>query len=175
VLAGEFETVTARIEELVAEATQIPFRDGFGELLDAAEINGHHVVLLSSGFRELIEPMLHSSGFAGRVPLVANSITLDGTSGRIDWRDLPTCDLCGEACKRHDVAQLRREHAGDGELVAFVGDGYSDRCGAETADRVLARDSLASYLRERDLAYDHWEDFNDVAQLLGLQRREMST
>lgn len=174
VLAGEFADVTAAIDELVALAREIPFRDGFRELLDAADAGSHDVVLLSSGFRELIEPMLEHAGLAGRVPLLANSITFDGTGGRISWRELPTCELCGEACKRHDVAQLRRERAGGGEAVAFVGDGFSDRCGAETADRVFARDSLATYLDERGLGYEPWEDFHDVARLLELRQPEVA-
>jgi 2-hydroxy-3-keto-5-methylthiopentenyl-1-phosphate phosphatase len=173
VLAGEFADVTAHIDDLVAEATKIPLRDGFRELLDVADAEGHAVVLLSSGFHELIEPMLRSRGLHDRVPLLANSITFDGTGGRIAWRELPTCGLCGEPCKRHDVARLRDIHAG-GEQVVFVGDGFSDRCGAESADRVFARDYLARYLDDRGLSYDAWEDFNDIAQLLGLRRPEVT-
>jgi 2-hydroxy-3-keto-5-methylthiopentenyl-1-phosphate phosphatase len=126
-------------------------------------------VLLSSGFREIIEPILAEHGLAGRVPLLANSIRLDERGGAITWRELPGCDLCGEPCKRHDVAQLREEHAPADGIVVFVGDGLSDRCGAETADRVLARDALARYLDERSLPYEPWTDFDDVVRLLGIE------
>ena len=37
-----------------------------------------------------------------------------------------------------------------------------------SADRVFARDGLATYLDERGIAYDAWDDFDDVAALLGL-------
>ena len=168
VLEAEFEGITSGIDAVVASARTIPFRAGWERLLDSAEAAGAQVVLLSSGFREVIEPMLEQHGVAGRVPLIANSIELDASGGRIAWRDLPTCELCGEPCKRHDVARLRAEHAADGELVVFVGDGMSDRCGAESADRVFARDGLATYLDERGIAYDAWDDFDDVAALLGL-------
>jgi 2-hydroxy-3-keto-5-methylthiopentenyl-1-phosphate phosphatase len=174
VLAAEFEGITDGLDAVVDVAMQIPFRDGFSEFLDRAADADAHVTLLSSGFHELIEPLLARDGLLGRVPLVANSIELDERGGRISWRALPECDLCGEPCKRHDVAGLRAQHASDGSrTVVFVGDGLSDRCGAETADRVLARDSLASYLDERGLPYEPWDDFHDVIRLLELDHGEI--
>ena len=169
VLAAEFADVTEELDALVEVAVAIPLRDGFEAFLDAADRADATVVLLSSGFRELIEPMLAHNGLGGRVPLLANSIEFDGRGGRVTWRELPTCDLCGEPCKRHDVASLRSEHAADGREVVFVGDGFSDRCGAESADRVLARDSLAAYLDERSIDYEPWTDFHDVTRRLGLR------
>lgn len=168
VLATEFGAITVGLDAVVEAALEIPFRPGFTGFLDAAERQGATVVLLSSGFRELIEPMLARDGLEGRVPLVANRIELGPDGGTISWRDLPTCDLCGEPCKRHDVARLREQHA-PGEVTVFVGDGYSDRCGAESADVVFARDALARYLDDQGLEYRPWNDFDDVGEALGLQ------
>ena len=39
---------------------------------------------------------------------------------------------------------------------------------AETADRVFARDSLASYLDREGVAYERWNDFDDVRAALGI-------
>ncbi len=169
VLSTEFAGFDVGLDDVLEEALRIPFRAGFVEFLDAAERADAQVMLLSSGFREIIEPMLARDGLQGRIPLVANGIEFGEQGGTITWRHLPTCELCEEPCKRHDVARLRERHAGDGEHVVFVGDGFSDRCGAETADRVFARDSLARYLDERDLAYERWDDFGDVARALGLE------
>lgn len=169
VLGAEFAGITAGLDAVVEEALRIPLRPSFADFLDAAERVEARVLLLSSGFREIIEPMLANAGLLGRIPLVSNAIELDETGGRITWRDLPTCDLCGEPCKRHDVARLRDKHAAEDELVVFVGDGMSDKCGAESADRVFARDSLARYLDARDLPYEAWDDFDDVARALGLE------
>jgi 2-hydroxy-3-keto-5-methylthiopentenyl-1-phosphate phosphatase len=173
VLAAEFEQVTVGLEAVLEVACSIPFRAGFAELLKAAEQHAHHVVLLSSGFHEVIEPMLEVNGFAGRVPLVANRISFGADGGHITWRDLPECDLCGEPCKRHDVAQLRGAYGLSTDTVVFVGDGFSDRCGAEAADRIFARDSLARYLDGEGAAYEQWDDFFDVIDALGL-REEVS-
>lgn len=169
VLSAEFESVTVGLDRVLEEALEIPFREGFHEFLDVSRASGATVVLLSSGFRQVIEPMLAREGLEDRVELLANDIELGEQGGRISWRELPTCELCGEPCKRHDVARLRASHAAAGEPVAFVGDGMSDRCGAESADVVLARDGLARYLDERDAPYRSWDDFHDVIDLLALR------
>lgn len=169
VLGAEYEAMTVGLRPVVEAALEIPFREGFREFLDAAKSAGARVVLLSSGFREIIEPMLERDGLLGRVPLVANEVELPaGAGGRVSWRELPTCELCGEECKRGDVANLRARHAAAGETVVFVGDGFSDRCGAETADIVFARDSLARYLDEAGHEYRRWVDFHDIVRSLDL-------
>jgi 2-hydroxy-3-keto-5-methylthiopentenyl-1-phosphate phosphatase len=50
--------------------------------------------------------------------------------------------------------------------VVYVGDGYSDRCAAQAADRVFARRALARYLDERGVAYEPFEDFHEVDRAL---------
>ena len=54
----------------------------------------------------------------------------------------------------------------DGSEVVYVGDGYSDRCAAEHADRVFARRGLARWLDERGVAYEPFEDFVQIARSL---------
>jgi 2-hydroxy-3-keto-5-methylthiopentenyl-1-phosphate phosphatase len=61
--------------------------------------------------------------------------------------------VCGEPCKRRAVA---------GHPFLYVGDGYSDRCVALAADRVFARDGLATYLEARGVAYEPFVDFVDL-------------
>ena len=68
----------------------------------------------------------------------------------------------GSRSKRGAVARL-----GAGEVV-YVGDGLSDRCVAQAADLVFARDGL-TYLDERDVDYERFDDFHDVLDTL---RRE---
>jgi 2-hydroxy-3-keto-5-methylthiopentenyl-1-phosphate phosphatase len=168
VLGAEYEAMTAGREPIVAAAIEIPFRDGFAEFLDAVEDAGARFILLSSGFREVIEPMLAHNGLLDRVELVCNNVELVEGGGTVTWRELPVCELCDEECKRHDIAMLRGTHAAEGETVVFIGDGFSDRCGAETADIVFARDNLASYLAERELPFRAWDDFHDIARSLEL-------
>ena len=71
------------------------------------------------------------------------------------------CDGCGEECKRGVVAAMR-----NGLPVAYIGDGYSDRCAAIAADRRFARRHLARDLAELGLAYTPFDDFHAVRQAL---------
>ena len=49
---------------------------------------------------------------------------------------------------------------------AYVGDGVSDRCVSLAADRVFARDGLASWLDRRGARYEPFEDLSDVLAAL---------
>jgi 2-hydroxy-3-keto-5-methylthiopentenyl-1-phosphate phosphatase len=90
--------------------------------------------------------------------VIANRIDPRPEGWRTLFRDQPTCDVCGEHCKRADVLGLD-------ELV-YVGDGYSDRCVAKSATRVFARDGLATYLAGEGVPFEPFEDFYDVERVL---------
>jgi 2-hydroxy-3-keto-5-methylthiopentenyl-1-phosphate phosphatase len=53
----------------------------------------------------------------------------------------------------------------NGQIV-YVGDGYSDRCAAQAADRIFARDGLALYLEEQGVSFEPFDDLHDVLQAL---------
>ena len=77
---------------------------------------------------------------------------------RVIFRSEEPCPVCGEPCKRSAVAGL-------GEFV-YAGDGFSDRCVAELATRVFARDGLAGYLSEKGVPFEPFDDFYDVSAAL---------
>ena len=74
------------------------------------------------------------------------------------FRNESPCSVCGEPCKRADVAGL-------GAFV-YVGDGYSDRCVSLAASRVFARDGLAAYLDGLGHPYEVFTDFDGLATAL---------
>ena len=158
VIVGEYEPVTASLDEVLGWAFEnIHIRPGFREFVERAKAHGFRVVIVSSGFHELIEPFLKREGV--EVELHANRVDPNPDGWIVDWRYDETCENCGESCKRSIV----QEFAGGGELV-YVGDGYSDRCAAEASDRVFATRALAGYLSERGVAYEPFDDFHDVAR-----------
>ena len=158
VITREYEPVRRPLEEIVAwELENVSIRPGFRELVELAKAEGWRFVIVSSGFHELIEPILEHEGI--EVELHANRVDPSPEGWRVIWQYEAACDSCGESCKRSIV----QEFAGDGELV-YVGDGYSDRCAAEASDRVFAIKGLASYLDERGIPYERFDDFHDVAR-----------
>lgn len=148
VIALEFESVRAPLDEVVAWMLEnVRVRDGFAELA-----RKHRPLIVSSGFHELIEPILDREGL--ELDMRANRLDarLDGWRAR--FRSAEPCPVCGEPCKRADVAGL-------GEF-AYFGDGFSDRCVALAASRVFARDGLADYLDARGVPFERFDDFRGL-------------
>jgi len=146
VIAAEFETVTAPLEEVVAYVVEhARIRPGFAELARA-----RHPLILSSGFHELIEPLLELEGVLAEVELRANRVDARPGGWRVIFRELDICSECGEPCKRGELPE--------GEIV-YAGDGYSDYCAALAAERVYATGSLARFLHERGVPYEPLTDF----------------
>jgi 2-hydroxy-3-keto-5-methylthiopentenyl-1-phosphate phosphatase len=150
VITREFAPVRAPLEEVVAWVLEnARVRPGFRELVDLARSRGWNVLVLSSGFHELIEPVLRREQVD--VEVVANRLDPDPSGWRVLWRDETVCPVCGEACKRRALPAAGR--------IIYVGDGFSDRCAALASDRVFARKGLARYLDEQGVAYEPFDDF----------------
>jgi 2-hydroxy-3-keto-5-methylthiopentenyl-1-phosphate phosphatase len=161
VLRREFEPVRAPLGEVLEWVhANASIRPGFRELVELARARGWRVVVVSSGFRQLIEPMLERAGIQG-LELVSNEVDPDPEGWRITFFDESRCEVCGEACKRTTVRSMV-----DGGEVVYVGDGYSDRCAAEDADLVFARRGLAAYLIERGVPFEPFDDFFQIAKKL---------
>jgi 2-hydroxy-3-keto-5-methylthiopentenyl-1-phosphate phosphatase len=160
VITREFEPVRKPLEEVVRwELDNVRVRPGFRELVELARERGWRLVIVSSGFHELIEPILEREGV--EVEVHANRVDPRPEGWRVEWLYGDDCESCGESCKRSIV----REFAGDDELV-YIGDGYSDRCAAEASDLVFATRGLALYLDERGIPYERFDDFHYVTRSL---------
>jgi 2-hydroxy-3-keto-5-methylthiopentenyl-1-phosphate phosphatase len=155
VIALEFESVRAPLDEVVRWVREnVRVRAGFPELARA-----RNPLIVSSGFHELIEPVLEREGLD--LEVVANRLDARADGWRVVFREADTCAVCGEPCKRSDVS-------GHGGGFVYVGDGFSDRCVALAASRVFARDGLAEYLRAKGVPYEPFDDFRDIERALAL-------
>jgi len=157
VIGAEFATVTVPLETAVAWLLEhVTLRDGFAELAER-----HRPLIVSSGFHELIEPVLEREGV--RLDVLANRLDARPDGWRPIWRDETACLVCGEPCKRGSLA---------GAPYAYAGDGYSDRCAALAADRVFARDGLAAWLGAQGVVFEPFDDLGDVLAALDGDPRE---
>jgi 2-hydroxy-3-keto-5-methylthiopentenyl-1-phosphate phosphatase len=153
VIAGEFRTVQAPVVEVadwLCENAEL--RPGFAEFARA-----YRPRIVSGGFQELIEPLLAREGL--ELEVIANRLDARADGWRVLFRNHEPCPVCSEPCKRVDIADLDR--------FVFVGDGYSDRCVSLAAERVFARDGLASYLSAQGVAFEPFTDFYALAESLG--------
>lgn len=147
-IAAEFRAITAPLDDLVAWVVEnVEVRPGLRELAALEPL------VVSAGFHELIEPVLAREGV--ELEVLANRVDARPDGWVVRFRDETACLTCGEPCKRGSIA---------GEPYVYVGDGYSDRCAALAAERVFARDSLASYLGAEGVAYEPFDELADVAR-----------
>jgi len=152
VIALEFESVRAPLDDVVEWLLEnVRIRAGFDEFART-----HRPLVVSSGFHELIEPVLAREGL--ELEIVANRVDARPTGWQACFRNAEPCTVCGEPCKRADL------HGLDG--FVYVGDGFSDRCVALTASRVFARDGLAEYLAKKGVGFEHFGDFHDIASVV---------
>jgi len=154
VISEEFATVTAPLDEVVSWLLEhVLIRPGFAELVRA-----HRPLIVSSGFQELIEPVLEREGLLDAVELRANNVEARPGGWRVRFRVAQTCPACGEPCKRGDLPA--------GVEVVYAGDSHSDLCAALAADRVFATGNLARWLRERDIPFANLTDFRALTLAL---------
>jgi 2-hydroxy-3-keto-5-methylthiopentenyl-1-phosphate phosphatase len=152
VIALEFESIRTPLAEVVTWVREnVRLRDGF-----AAFARARRPLIVSSGFHELIEPVLEREGL--ELDVLANRLDPYPTGWRVRFRNEEPCPVCGEPCKRSDVAGF------DG--FVYVGDGFSDRCVALAASRVFARAGLADYLASMCVRFEPFDDFRSLVRLL---------
>lgn len=152
VIALEFASVRAPLPEVVEWMLEhVRIRAGFADFA-----RKHNPRIVSSGFHELIEPVLEREGLDLHV--VANRLDPRPDGWRVLFREGAVCAVCGEHCKRFDVA------GEDG--FTYVGDGFSDRCVSLVASRVFARSGLARYLVTQGVPFEPFEDFREIERAL---------
>lgn len=158
-MSRQFARVKAPPEDihaLVRERAGV--RDGINELVEFAADEGHRLVIMSAGFRTVIDVVLHDLGL-GHLEVVSNEAIFSEHGCTLVFSDErgEVCALCERRCKRHALSVRHR-----GEPIVFVGDGISDRCVSGMADLVFARAYLAEWLDERGDPYEPFEDFHQV-------------
>ena len=141
VIEGEIATIRLPLDEGVDWVRRhVTLRPGLAGL-----VQGRAAVVVSSGFHELIGPVLEREGI--EVEVFANRLDTTDGAWRPLWRDERPCPVCGEP-------------------YMYVGDGYSDRCAALAAERIFARDGLAIYLTRHGVDFEEFDTLDDVAAAL---------
>jgi HAD superfamily phosphoserine phosphatase-like hydrolase len=108
VITREFRPVRAPLEEVVDWVLEhARVRRGFRELVQEMQEAGWQVHIVSSGFHELIEPVLERERVD--VELHANRVDARPDGWRVEWRYPDDCAECGESCKAGAAAgRVRR-------------------------------------------------------------------
>ena len=117
-------------------------------------------MVLSSGFRTVIDPLLAHWGFAG--------LDVEGNDARFTaaGRTAPVVRP-GRALRASAGAPASAMTCGaraGSRRVVYIGDGISDRCVARIADVVFARAGPRATLAEQGVPFLPFEDFDEVRE-----------
>jgi 2-hydroxy-3-keto-5-methylthiopentenyl-1-phosphate phosphatase len=135
-----------------------PLRRGARELVELLARHRVPTTILSGGLDVFIRPVLEREGWD--LPVKSETAVRMPSGGLLVQHPLghATCRLCG-ICK----AQVVDDPTGRSRVV-FVGDGSTDRYGAEVADLVFARHRLLEYCRSNGIPCFPFEDFGPVIE-----------
>lgn len=166
--AGSFDP--ADLHALLDRQTIDPGFTDFVTFCTSRNIEFH---IVSDGLDYYIDRILRAHGIHG-ASYVANAAALvpAGSNGKRSLSlNFPhsdsVCDRCA-CCKRNFMLTL----AGDEDIIVFVGEGYSDRCPAQYADIVFAKEDLQSFCQRENISYFLYASFHDVtARLASLLER----
>jgi 2-hydroxy-3-keto-5-methylthiopentenyl-1-phosphate phosphatase len=182
IIEAIYEKVRASEPELRAFAVSVArLRPGFADLIEACRARGAPFILASGGLRQYIEPVLaaHLAPEAlAHVQLRANEGLFDPPPWKVrfpgdEQSRAQGCETCG-SCKRVAVADLR---AAGVQHVIGIGDGFADRCLAQTADRIFAREGsfLHRYCLEQGKAHTAFTSLEGAARAIAAFRPAEAT
>jgi 2,3-diketo-5-methylthio-1-phosphopentane phosphatase len=166
------------LEGLMAETTEVwrsyalahhHLDNSFKELVERAQGAGWLTEVLSDGFDTYIAALLEREGVDVAVKSSVVTSGAEGTKFSAPHMD-PTCGRCG-TCKHWRVTSLQQR----GYHVIFIGDGLSDKCASQHADRIFAKDILADHLTELGVAYENFKNLSDVIKALFADVNERET
>ncbi|MDW7680015.1 MAG: MtnX-like HAD-IB family phosphatase [bacterium] len=134
----------------------------FAEFIAYCRQQGHPVIVLSDGLDYYIQRILNNHGF-GELQVYANEIVfMDHDKIRPEFPYFEKgCLICGN-CKGFHL----RAHRNDGDILVYIGDGYSDRCAVPEADILFAKNDLKNYCVERNIPFNEFITFAEVVQKL---------
>ena len=117
------------------------------------------VTLVSDGFGFYIEPLLTAAGIEG-VGIITNEQAWSEDARPSGMRFVSghrECIGCG-TCKMQAVLDAQRTRG----LVAFAGEGQTDRYGALYADVTFAKLELVAHCERDGVPYVPWNGFDDI-------------
>lgn len=137
----------------------------FKNLLAFCKNKGIEVHVVSDGLDFYINEIFAANGVQN-VSVFSNVLELlpAGTEGEYDLRlSFPYADVeCQRcACCKRNIMLTR---SGDEDIIVYVGEGYSDRCPAQYADIVFAKDVLQTFCQRENISYYLYGSFNDVIE-----------
>ncbi|HSB07657.1 MAG TPA: MtnX-like HAD-IB family phosphatase, partial [Thermodesulfobacteriota bacterium] len=151
------------IRQFISQHSKID--PSFSAFYHACRQSGIDIKIASDGFDFYIRTILEIHHLS-EIPFFANQgHFLHGKTMALTFPFTnEECGRCG-TCKKKLLQLHRKEY----DSILFVGNGFSDRCAAQEADFVFAKDSLYPYCVEQDIPCHFFHDFDEILRDLRKQ------
>ncbi len=164
----EIAAAGARVtpERFEAFCAAQPLAPGFLEFVEFCREQRWPLVVLSDGLEAYIQSILQRHHLA--LPVYSNHLEFIAPD-RIQvsfpyWEE--SCGRCAN-CKRQHVRRLAQK----GERRVYIGDGFSDRCGAQAADFIFAKGDLSKWCAQERKSFLPFENFIAIREHLEKTQR----
>lgn len=136
----------------------------FFELSDYLKLNGIELAIVSGGFINYMKILFDKHNRPLNIPVYTNELVVQDGILIPHYGDVSECAKhygpCG-VCKYQHIVEYKKRYN-----VIYVGDGYTDRCAAESADIVFAKDNLYKYCIENNIKCFKYDSFKDVKRYI---------
>lgn len=161
-LQAEFDLVNVSLNEAIDYLKKHAQIDSnFKTFVEWCKSKKIELIVLSGGFREFIDSIFSKFGIIN-LEIHANSLNVNNNAWKVVQSDLPKINNLCNHCKTNHLTEANNQ----GYKTVFIGDGNTDRCPAETADIVFAKNSLANYLKNKHKKFYKYQNFNDIQKIL---------
>ncbi|MBP7216593.1 MAG: MtnX-like HAD-IB family phosphatase [Candidatus Omnitrophica bacterium] len=156
-LKGQLGGVRINKKQLVNYLAGIPIDPYFKKLARLLKQHKIKMVILSDNFDYFIRRLLRLHGVHG-VKLFCNKARMRGDRFIVHFPyEHATCRICAH-CKTKNLLA----NAAPDSIIFYIGDGRSDICPAQAADKVFAKHTLERYFQDHALPYTSFKTLKDV-------------
>lgn len=145
-----------------------PIDNTFHEFAAFCRRNGVEFHIVSDGLDYYIQSILEANGLSD-VSFFSNRLLMTPAGGERQHLGLEfpfsdaECSRCA-CCKRN----ILLTHTDESDIIAYVGEGYSDRCPVQYADIVFAKDDLQKFCQKENISHFVYSSFHEVVERLSL-------
>ncbi|HLB00119.1 MAG TPA: MtnX-like HAD-IB family phosphatase [Bacteroidota bacterium] len=138
--------------------------DTFPEFVAWCRRREFPLMILSDGMDAYIDGILRRHGLSD-VEFRANRMEIRPAPAADTVSFVPSFPYTDEVCDR--CASCKRNHmltmSADDDIIVYIGEGYSDRCPAQYADVVFAKDDLLGWCRANSIPCHEYASFREIS------------
>ena len=135
----------------------------FKEFSEFCSNNDIPLSIVSDGFETYIKPVINKLGLKN-INLYCNKLVFDNGTSPVPVYPYASesCNCKCASCKRNSMLNSTN----DDTVLVYIGDDYSDFCGAEHSDIVFAKKNLAAYCNENKIPHYPYTGFFDILKIM---------